>query len=91
NNLLMQNIADVLDAPVERPYVAETTALGAAYAAGLAVGFWDDLDTLRANWHRAAEWTPKMTADTRERERRNWLKAVERTMGWIDQDERPEL
>ncbi|MGW4698010.1 FGGY-family carbohydrate kinase, partial [Kitasatospora cineracea] len=91
NNLLMQNIADVLDAPVERPYVAETTALGAAYAAGLAVGFWDDLETLRANWHRAAEWTPRMDADTRERERRNWLKAVERTMGWIDQDERPEL
>ncbi|MFF4342698.1 glycerol kinase GlpK [Kitasatospora sp. NPDC001540] len=90
NNLLMQNIADVLDVPVERPYVAETTALGAAYAAGLAVGFWDGLETLRANWHRAAEWTPKMAADTREREHRNWLKAVERTMGWIDQDEQPE-
>ncbi|WP_282205149.1 glycerol kinase GlpK [Kitasatospora fiedleri] len=87
NNLLMQYIADVLDVPVERPYVAETTALGAAYAAGLAVGFWDGLDTLRANWHRAAEWTPRMAADTREREHRNWLKAVERTMGWIDQDE----
>ncbi|GLW73310.1 glycerol kinase 2 [Kitasatospora phosalacinea] len=90
NNLLMQNIADVLDVPVERPYVAETTALGAAYAAGLAVGFWDGLETLRANWHRAAEWTPRMAADTREREHRNWLKAVERTMGWIDQDEQPE-
>ncbi|QKW18771.1 glycerol kinase GlpK [Kitasatospora sp. NA04385] len=90
NNLLMQCIADVLDVPVERPYVAETTALGAAYAAGLAVGFWDDQRTLRANWHRAAEWTPKMAADTREREHRNWLKAVERTMGWIDQDEQPE-
>ncbi|GLW55754.1 glycerol kinase GlpK [Kitasatospora phosalacinea] len=90
NNLLMQNIADVLDVPVERPYVAETTALGAAYAAGLAVGFWDGPETLRANWHRAAEWTPKMAADTREREHRNWLKAVERTMGWIDQDEQPE-
>ncbi|MFJ4681520.1 MULTISPECIES: glycerol kinase GlpK [unclassified Kitasatospora] len=87
NNLLMQYIADVLDVPVERPYVAETTALGAAYAAGLAVGFWDGLETLRANWHRAAEWTPRMAADTREREHRNWLKAVERTMGWIDQDE----
>ncbi|MFC8719563.1 glycerol kinase GlpK [Kitasatospora sp. NPDC057198] len=89
NNLLMQCIADVLDVPVERPYVAETTALGAAYAAGLAVGFWDGQETLRANWHRAAEWTPKMAADTREREHRNWLKAVERTMGWIDQDEQP--
>ncbi|MFG2698626.1 glycerol kinase GlpK [Kitasatospora sp. NPDC048407] len=92
NNLLMQNIADVLDVPVERPYVAETTALGAAYAAGLAVGFWDGLDTLRANWHRAAEWTPRMDDATRESEHRNWLKAVERTMGWIEQDdEQPQL
>ncbi|MEV7121566.1 glycerol kinase GlpK [Kitasatospora griseola] len=92
NNLLMQNIADVLNVPVERPYVAETTALGAAYAAGLAVGFWDGLDTLRANWHRAAEWTPRMDDATREREHRNWLKAVERTMGWIEQDdEQPQL
>ncbi|WP_371495496.1 glycerol kinase GlpK [Kitasatospora sp. NBC_00374] len=87
NNLLMQNIADVLDAPVERPYVAETTALGAAYAAGLAVGFWPDLDTLRANWHRAAEWTPRMDEATREREYKKWLKAVERTMGWVEEDE----
>ncbi|WP_035792520.1 glycerol kinase GlpK [Kitasatospora mediocidica] len=87
NNLLMQNIADVLNAPVERPYVAETTALGAAYAAGLAVGFWPDLDTLRANWHRAAEWTPRMDEATREREYKKWLKAVERTMGWVEEDE----
>ncbi|WP_377272587.1 glycerol kinase GlpK [Peterkaempfera sp. SMS 1(5)a] len=89
NNLLMQNIADVLDAPVERPYVAETTALGAAYAAGLAVGFWPDVETLRANWHRAAEWTPRMDQETRDREYRNWLKAVERTMGWVDEDDAP--
>jgi glycerol kinase len=87
NNLLMQYIADALDAPVERPFVAETTALGAAYAAGLAVGFWPDLDTLRANWHRAAEWTPHMDEATRAREYKNWLKAVERTMGWIEEDE----
>ncbi|MDH6109029.1 glycerol kinase [Kitasatospora sp. MAP12-15] len=87
NNLLMQNIADVLNAPVERPYVAETTALGAAYAAGLAVGFWPDLDTLRANWHRAAEWTPRMDDATREREYKKWLKAVERTMGWVEEDD----
>ncbi|MDH6122470.1 glycerol kinase GlpK [Kitasatospora sp. GAS204B] len=87
NNLLMQNIADVLDAPVERPFVAETTALGAAYAAGLAVGFWNDLDTLRANWHRAAEWTPRMDEATREREYKKWLKAVERTMGWVEEDD----
>jgi len=87
NNLLMQNIADVLDAPVERPFIAETTALGAAYAAGLAVGFWPDLETLRAKWHRAAEWTPHMDEDTRAREYKNWVKAVERTMGWIEEED----
>ncbi|MFF8286473.1 glycerol kinase GlpK [Streptomyces albus] len=86
NNLLMQTISDVLDAPVVRPMVAETTCLGAAYAAGLAVGFWSDTDELRANWKRAAEWTPRMDADTREREYRNWLKAVERTKGWIEEE-----
>ncbi|WP_037578184.1 glycerol kinase GlpK [Phaeacidiphilus oryzae] len=87
NNLLMQHIADVLDAPVVRPYIAETTALGAAYAAGLAVGFWPDLETLRANWHVAAEWTPRMEKDVRESEYRNWRKSVERTMGWVEEDE----
>ncbi|MEU3960748.1 glycerol kinase GlpK [Streptomyces buecherae] len=87
NNLLMQTISDVLDAPVVRPMVAETTALGAAYAAGLAVGFWPDTDALRANWRRAAEWTPRMEADVRDREYKNWLKAVERTMGWIEDEE----
>ncbi len=60
NNLLMQTLSDFLDAPVVRPMVAETTCLGAAYAAGLAVGFWPDTDALRANWRRAAEWTPRM-------------------------------
>ena len=58
NNLLMQFLADVLDVPVVRPIVAETVSLGAAYAAGLAVGFWPDTDTLRANWHTAAQWVP---------------------------------
>lgn len=58
NNLLMQTLSDFLDAPVVRPMVAETTCLGAAYAAGLAVGFWSNTDELRANWRRAAEWTP---------------------------------
>ncbi|NJQ01392.1 glycerol kinase GlpK [Streptomyces sp. PLAI1-29] len=84
NNLLMQKLADVLDAPVVRPLVAETTCLGAAYAAGLAVGYWPDTDALRRNWRRAAEWTPDMDAGEREREYRKWLKAVERTMGWLD-------
>ncbi|WP_225845720.1 glycerol kinase GlpK [Streptomyces sp. HPF1205] len=86
NNLLMQTLADVLDAPVVRPMVAETTCLGAAYAAGLAVGFWPDTDALRANWKRAAEWTPRMDAADRDREYKNWLKAVERTMGWIEEE-----
>ncbi|GHJ38733.1 glycerol kinase GlpK [Streptomyces sp. TS71-3] len=84
NNLLMQTLADVLDAPVVRPMVAETTALGAAYAAGLATGFWPDIDTLRANWRRAAEWTPQMDEATRDREYKLWLKAVQRTMGWLE-------
>jgi glycerol kinase len=87
NNLLMQTMADFLDAPVVRPMVAETTCLGAAYAAGLAVGFWPDTDALRANWRRAAEWTPRMDAAVRDREYKSWLKAVERTMGWIDDEE----
>ncbi|KNE80837.1 MULTISPECIES: glycerol kinase GlpK [Streptomyces] len=87
NNLLMQTLADVLDAPVVRPLVAETTCLGAAYAAGLAVGYWPDTDALRANWRRAAEWTPRMDAADRDREYKSWLKAVERTMGWLENEE----
>jgi len=87
NNLLMQTLADFLDAPVVRPMVAETTCLGAAYAAGLAVGFWPDTDALRANWKRAAEWTPRMDAAQRDREYKNWLKAVQATMGWIDEEQ----
>jgi glycerol kinase len=86
NNLLMQTLSDFLDAPVVRPMVAETTCLGAAYAAGLAVGFWNSTDDLRANWRRAAEWTPRMDAETRDREYKSWLKAVERTMGWLEDE-----
>jgi glycerol kinase len=83
DNLLMQFIADVLDAPVVRPMVAETVSLGAAYAAGLAVGYWPDLDGLRRNWHRAAQWTPAMDPAHRDREYANWHRAVERTFGWL--------
>jgi glycerol kinase len=83
NNLLMQFQADVLDVPVVRPAITETTALGAAYAAGLATGFWPDLATLRAQWRKDAEWTPAMPADKREAEHRQWKKAVERTLGWV--------
>jgi glycerol kinase len=88
DNLLMQILSDVLDAEVVRPMVAETTCLGAAYAAGLAVGYWPDVETLRANWHKAAEWTPEMEPAVREREYHNWNKAVKRTLGWVEHDEK---
>ena len=68
NHLLMQFVADVLDVPVERPLVSETVSLGAAYAAGLAVGYWADLEGLRRNWHRAARWEPTMDSARRDRE-----------------------
>jgi glycerol kinase len=87
NNLLMQFLADVLDVPVVRPIVAETVSVGAAYAAGLAVGFWPDVDSLRANWHRAAEWLPAMDPAIRDRGYRKWSKAVRRTMDWLDEDD----
>jgi glycerol kinase len=83
DNLLMQFIADVLDVPVVRPMVAETVSLGAAYAAGLAVGYWPHLAALRQNWHRAAQWVPKMDPKLREEEYDNWRRAVQRTFDWI--------
>ncbi len=84
NELLMQFQADILDVPVIRPKVAETTALGAAYAAGLAVDFWKDFDELRTNWGRDKEWTPKMDSTSRERLYLTWKKAVTRTFGWVE-------
>ncbi|MDV6014555.1 glycerol kinase GlpK [Haloechinothrix sp. LS1_15] len=83
DHLLMQFIADVLDVPVMRPMIAETVSLGAAYAAGLAVGYWPDLEALRGNWHRAAQWLPRMDRRTRELEYANWRRAVELTFGWM--------
>ncbi len=83
NDLLMQFQADILAVPVIRPVVAETTALGAAYAAGLAVGFWQGLDDLRQNWQVDKVWQPQMDDATREKLYRGWLKAVERTLGWV--------
>ena len=83
NHLLMQSVADVLAVPVERPLVAESVSLGAAYAAGLAVGYWPDLQGLRDNWHRAARWEPTMSEALRRRERAGWDRAVERTLGWV--------
>ncbi|WP_329793014.1 glycerol kinase GlpK [Lentzea sp. DG1S-22] len=87
NNLLMQFLSDVLDVPVVRPIVAETTCLGAAYAAGLAVGYWTGTDELKANWHKAAEWEPSMEPAARAKGYRKWKKAVERTVGWMDEDD----
>ncbi|MFG2832272.1 glycerol kinase GlpK [Streptomyces sp. NPDC048434] len=86
NNLLMQHQADVLDVPVIRPVISETTCLGAAYAAGLATGVWQDLDELRSHWKRDTEWTPRMDGQTRDREFANWRKAVERSFGWLAED-----
>lgn len=82
NELLMQFQADALGTPVIRPKVAETTALGAAYAAGLAVGLWADFDELRDNWQVDHRWEPTMDPDEREKEYRLWKKAVARTLDW---------
>ncbi|HUH99283.1 MAG TPA: glycerol kinase GlpK [Anaerolineales bacterium] len=84
DELLMQFQADLLNVPVIRPKVAETTALGAAYAAGLAVGFWRDLAELRLNWGKDNEWIPKMDSKQRERLYSGWKKAVTRTFDWTD-------
>ena len=82
DHLLMQFISDVLDVPVMRPMVAETVSLGAAYAAGLAVGYWPDLEGLRRNWHVAARWLPHMDTGHRESEYANWKRAVELSFTW---------
>ncbi|GEL17856.1 glycerol kinase GlpK [Pseudonocardia asaccharolytica] len=84
NELCMQIQADVLGVPVSRPVVAETTALGAAYAAGLAVGFWSSTDELRENWNEARRWVPRWTAEQRKTGYACWKKAVQRTLDWVD-------
>jgi len=84
NNTLMQFQSDVLGVPVIRPKVAETTALGAAYAAGLATGFWESLDDLRQNWQIDQTWEPKMDEAAREQQYAMWKKAVTRTFDWVD-------
>jgi glycerol kinase len=83
NDALMQFQADILGVPVVRPAVIETTALGAAYAAGLAVGFWADLDELRANWREDTRWEPRISADDREGRLGMWKKAVTRSLDWV--------
>ncbi len=84
NNFLMQLQADILGTPVVRPTVSETTALGASYAAGLAVGFWESLDELRKNWQVDRTWEPGWSDDQRAAGRAKWKKAVERTREWED-------
>jgi glycerol kinase len=86
NNLCMQIQADVLGVPVSRPVVAETTALGAAYAAGLAVGFWKSTDELRDNWNESKRWEPSWTDEQRTAGYAQWKKAVQRTLDWVDVD-----
>ena len=87
NELLMQFQADVLGVPVVRPVIAETTALGAAYAAGLATGFWSGTDELSAQWLEDKRWEPTMAEEQRERGYRKWNKAVQRTLDWVDEDD----
>jgi glycerol kinase len=84
NDTLMQIQADLLGVPVIRPAVIETTALGAAYAAGLAVGFWATLDELRENWREDRRWQPTMDAAERAERMRVWKKAIEKSLGWVD-------
>ena len=84
NELLMQFQADVLGVPVIRPTVAETTSLGAAYAAGLAVGFWNEVEDLRANWGMDKQWDPQLDEAEREKQYKFWKKAVTRTFEWVE-------
>jgi glycerol kinase len=84
NELLMQFQSDILRVPVIRPGITETTALGAAFAAGLSVGFWSDLENLRKYWAIDRSWNPRMTDLDREKGIRGWKKAVERTFNWIE-------
>jgi len=86
NNLCMQIQADVLGVEVSRPVVAETTALGAAYAAGLATGFWSSTDELRENWLEDRRWSPQWSDEQRTKGYAGWQKAVQRTLDWTDID-----
>jgi glycerol kinase len=84
NELLMQFQADILGVPVIRPKVAETTSLGAAYAAGLATGFWNEVEDLRENWVEDKRWEPQMADDKRDEYYKYWKKAVTRTFDWFE-------
>lgn len=84
NEFLMQFQADLLDVPVIRPTITETTALGAAYAAGLAVNFWEDLHSLKVNWKEDKQWSPAMSAERRNNLVKGWKKAVTRSYNWVE-------
>ena len=86
NDLLMQFQADILDRPTLRPKVSETTALGAAYAAGLATGFWKTLEDLRDNWAVDKRWHPRIEAEERRALFAGWGRAVERSFGWVEEN-----
>ena len=88
DDMMMQFQADILGIPVVRPKVVETTALGAAYAAGLATGVWGGLDELRAHWQEDVRFEPRMPEDERERRYRQWRKAVSKSLDWVDDDAR---
>ena len=87
NDLCMQLQADILGVPVSRPAVAETTALGAAYAAGLSVGFWASTQQVRSHWREDRQWLPSWPAEQRAAGYRGWQKAVQRTLGWVEPDQ----
>jgi glycerol kinase len=87
SQLLMQFQADCIGVPVIKPLVQETTAIGAAFAAGLAIGLWKDLNEIRELWHIAKIWTPQMPKDERDKNWHGWQKAVTKSMGWVDEDD----
>jgi glycerol kinase len=84
NETLMQFQADILKVPVVRPQISETTALGAAYAAGIATGVWRNLDQLRGQWREGRRWIPSMPSEQGNKLYRSWQKAVQRSLGWIE-------
>ncbi len=84
NDMLMQFQADLLDVPVIRPAITETTVLGAAYAAGLAVGFWEDIDDVTRHWEQDRRFVPKMQGSRREELITGWEKALARSLGWVE-------
>ena len=83
---MMQFQADILGIPVVRPAIIETTALGAAYAAGLATGVWPDREALRSHWREGKRWEPTMPVEEADRRVRLWRKAVTKSLDWVDDD-----